>query len=225
MIIMKKNLRTIPFTLFLAAAAVSASYADSRSDAMLKELSQKITLLGNYRVEFTVSAEGNSVEGQYIVSGDKYYMDIGDIEVVCDGKTKYEINHFDDEVIIDNVDPKDRNILSNPTRAFDFADESFTHTYKGEVDEGGNVCNVILLEPRDKGTSLIGVTLLINKTTGLPYMLKYLADGLDGEVEVSILKITPDVKVPASRFTFDRKAYRDKNYELIDFRYSKSLSR
>lgn len=213
---MKRSLLKILVSSFLAVFSVTASHADERSSALLKELSAKIASLGNYHVGFTVTAEGSLSEGEYVVSGDKYYMLIEDIEVICDGKNKYEINNMDDEVIIGKVDVNEVNILSNPTRAFDFADEGFTHVYDGEMTEKCQACNIILLEPRGKDSSIKDIVLAIEKTTGLPYMLRYSVEGIDGEVEVFVKEFSADRKTPASRFTFDKKNY--KGYEIIDFR-------
>lgn len=213
---MRQGVSKILLSLILIAASVSVSYADEQSGQLLKQLGDKISSLGNYHVKFTVTAEGNLSEGEYVVSGDKYYMVVEDIEIICDGKTRYEINHMDEEVVVDNVNLKDINILSNPTRAFDFADESFTHVYEGEMTERCQACNFISLEPKDKNTSVSNITLAIDKASGLPFMLKYKVDGLNGEVEVFVNEFTSDRKTPASRFVFDKKNY--KGYEIIDFR-------
>lgn len=213
---MKEKLYKIFLTFALSVLPVFASYADERSSELLKELSEKIASLGNYHVGFTVHAEGNTSEGEYVISGDKYYIRVDDIEEICDGKNKYEINHADEEVVIDKVNTKEVGILSNPAKMFDFADESFTHSYEGEMTEKCQACNFILLQPRDKNTSVKNIVLAIEKATGLPFMLKYSVEGLNGEIEIFVDKITADRKTPDSRFNFDKKEY--KGYEMIDFR-------
>lgn len=203
---MKKLFFAIPF--MLCALTVSA---DGRSEDILAKLAAKIASLGEYNASFEVEAEGNRLRGQYAVSGDRYYMKTALYEVVCDGNTKWEINHEDEEVVIDNVNPADRDILSNPTRAFDFAGDIFRSAYRGAEGEA----DVVELTPVDTRSPLLRVTLRIDRRTGLPTELRYLSVGLSEDVVIRIAKLEPGLFQGAA-FTFDKSKYKD--YDIIDFR-------
>ena len=204
--------------LLLAVTASLRVAADDRSDALLAALSGKIESLGDYEVAFRVVVkEQGSVSGVYVVSGDKYYIRVEDREVFCDGKTRCEVSHADKEVTIDRVDPNDRNILSNPTKAFEFADDQFRHTYVGEQVGEGRRCDAIALEPTFSGASFSDVLLLVDRATGLPMLLQYKMDGSSDEVSVIVERFGPTAaKVDPSRFSLNRSKY--KGYEFIDFR-------
>lgn len=193
------------------------TYADGRSDAILRSLSEKVASLGSYRVGFHVEVEDEDADGEYVVSGNKFYIKVGDMEVICDGKARYEVNNEDEEVLIDKVRPDDRNIITNPTKGFEFADDIFTHGYKGEMTVDGKACDVVELRPRDPESSTPVTMLYVDKKTGLPVKLEYAAEGIDGDVEITIKSMAPDTKIPASRFVFNKKDY--PGYELIDFRF------
>lgn len=196
---------------FAAVSAIDSAYADGRSEQILRQLAAKIEALGDYGANFEVRAEGNVAAGTYAVSGARYYMHTEELDVVCDGKTRWEINHVDKEVLVDGVNPDDGNILSNPTRAFDFAPDVFDSAYKGSEGDA----EVVVLTPRDKGGSLKSITLKIGASSGLPEEIRYRQEGLQGEVVVAITRIARGVPA-AVRFTFDKAAH--KGYEVVDFR-------
>lgn len=190
-------------------------WADGRSDELIAALGRKIASMGDYNASFEVEAEGNRVDGTYTVSGDKYFMVTEEYEVVCDGRARYEVNHYDQEIVVDNVNPGDRNILSNPTRAFEFAPGVFRSDYKGEGQVGSATVDVVELTPLDDQSALQRVTVSIDRTSGLPVELRYLSDGLSEDVVVTITGIEKGLPKGTS-FNFDRSRY--KGYELVDFR-------
>lgn len=202
--------------LWLAALCANA---DERSSALLNKLSSLIGGYGNYRVEFTVyipDLQPQQIEGYYLVNDDKYYISVEESEVYCDGKIKYEVNRADREVTIDAVNPAERNILSNPTRAFEFLDGSFTHSAQGEVLVEEKRCDRILLRPVDKALGLSEVTLDVDRQSGLPVRLAYRLEGSSAPISIGIDRIVPHAAADPSVFAFNRSKY--KGFEMIDFR-------
>jgi outer membrane lipoprotein-sorting protein len=190
-------------------ATVGSAYADGRSELILRQLADRVKALGDYGARFEVAAEGNVTQGLYAVSGERYNIHTGDYDVVSDGRVRWEINRADREVLVDRVNPDDRNILSNPTRAFSFAPDHFTSLYKGI--EGG--AEVVELTPREKGGALEKVVLKI--VGGLPAEIRYRQEGLQSDVVVTITEIKRGVP-DGVKFGFDAKEY--KGFEVVDFR-------
>ena len=126
------------FALLLAAlfCSIGPVRADDRSSELLGRLAAAIRALGAYSVQFEVAAGEQRYAGHYDVSGDAYYMTVNGAEVYSDGQTRYEVSPERREVIIDAVDTSSRNLLNNPTRAFDFLDGQFASEYLGERPEG-----------------------------------------------------------------------------------------
>ncbi|MCL2561127.1 MAG: outer membrane lipoprotein carrier protein LolA [Rikenellaceae bacterium] len=216
---MKKILFLIAFLVPFAAQADERQSDASLTMAMAAEILEKVgarvTAMGEYHAEFEAMAEGNRIVGVYAVSGEKYYMRADGYEIIGDGRTRWEINHDDEEVLIDIADPADNNILTNPTRAFDFADTVFRSSYKGEVRVDGEIFDVVELTPRDTRSQLQRITLTVSRRTGLPVELRYMADGLSEEIVVRIVRMTQGL-LPDARFTFDSARYR--GYDITDFR-------
>lgn len=189
-------------------AATSAADPSPRAGELLRQLVASIKAMGDYGVSFAVEADGYAVEGYYSVSGVRYSMTLGDAEVFCDGKVRYEVDHRKREVVIDRVNDSSRNIVDNPTRAFDFLDAQ----YRAELvsEEGSRA--VVRLTPVDGEALPVGSILLEVDTAEMkPRSLTYDFDG--EQVVVRVSRIAAEY---AALRTFDASAC--KGYEFIDFR-------
>lgn len=202
--------------MIIAALMVSANlFADAKSEELLRALQKKVDTFGDYRVDFKVTVDGQSMEGRYEVSGNSYHIRTEDVEVFCDGTTRWEVNVPDEEILIDRVDPNDRTILGNPTRMFDFLDGSYTHNYVGKATlKDGEADKIELTETIGDEEDKLAVYL--NSATGLPSRISYFLDNLNTDAVVDIQRITPRVTLDRETFKFDPARY--EGFEMIDFR-------
>ncbi len=204
---MKKFIAFI-FTMF---CAVNSFAQNNDAEGLIGRLSEHIRSMENYEVEFEVKSGDQNIKGYYAVSGDKYYISIGDAEVFCDGSARYEVNPQNKEVTVDAVDPKSHNILTNPTRAFDFIDGEFDFAMIG-TDAG---VATVKLTSTAENAALGVIFVAIDTTTAQPRSLTYDVDGDQIAIKVaSINEMTGMVDI--SMFTFDKNNYR--SYEIVDFR-------
>ena len=197
--------------IFTMLCAVNSFAQNDDAKALIDRLSKQIRSMENYEVEFEVKSGDQDIKGYYAVSGDKYYISIGDAEVFCDGSARYEVNPQNKEVTVDAVDAKSHNILTNPTRAFDFIDGEFDFTTVGTND---GVATVKLTSTAENAA--LGVIFVaIDTTTAQPRSLTYDVDGDQIAIKVSSLNEMTGM-VDISMFTFDKNNYR--GYEIVDFR-------
>lgn len=189
-------------------AATSAADPSPRAGELLRQLVASIKAMGDYGVSFAVEADGYAVEGHYSVSGVRYSMTLGDAEVFCDGKVRYEVDHRKREVVIDRVNDSSRNIVDNPTRAFDFLDAQ----YRAELVSEEGARAVVRLTPVDGEALPVGSILLEVDTAEMkPRSLTYDFDG-----EQVVVRVSRIAAEHAALRTFDAAAC--KGYEFIDFR-------
>ena len=216
---MRNILRTVALTIAAIAMSINAQ-ADEKSEALLGALAQKVAAWGDYRVEFSVTIDADTVAGSYEVSGGSYHMVTPDIVLYCNGTTKWEVNLLDREVAIDRVDPNDRTVMGNPTRLFDFMDGSYTHRYLGAALVDGVNCERIEL----KETAATGATggdsgqtidVFLSTATGLPVRVGYTIGVMSTEAAVDVVRIMPRITLDAA-FKYDSARY--PGYEIIDFR-------
>lgn len=191
-----------------AAVAALAPSADGRAAEILENLAAGFRALGAYGVTFEVSSDEYTTRGRYAVEGEKYYIAVGEAEVYCDGKIRYEIDNRRREVTVTEVDAASRNILNNPVRAFDFLGSEYVPTLVSEA--GGRA--VVRLTPAAGNDAPAGnVTVTVDTATMRPLSLSYDYDG--EQVQVSVLGVAP---LAGHVRVFDRNAYA--GYEFIDFR-------
>ena len=201
----------IAFIFTLLCAANVCAQSDDSAKALIGRLSEKIRAMENYEVEFNVKSGDQTIKGYYAVSGEKYYISIGDAEVYCDGGARYEVNPQNKEVTVDAVDTKSHNILTNPTRAFDFIDGEFTFATVGTADGATTVKLTSTAENAALGTIFV----TIDNATAQPRSLTYDVDGDQIVVEIASLDEMVGM-IDISMFTFDKGNYR--GYEIVDFR-------
>lgn len=201
----------IAFIFTLLCAANVCAQSDDSAKVLIGRLSEKIRAMENYEVEFNVKSGDQTIKGYYAVSGEKYYISIGDAEVYCDGGARYEVNPQNKEVTVDAVDTKSHNILTNPTRAFDFIDGEFTFATVGTADGATTVKLTSTAENAALGTIFV----TIDNATAQPRSLTYDVDGDQIVVEIASLDEMVGM-VDISMFTFDKGNYR--GYEIVDFR-------
>jgi len=162
----------------------------------------------SYAVRFEVATADYRSSGSYVVEGEAYSLELGDAEVFCDGKVRYEVDNGRLEVTILDVDRRSRNILNNPVRAFDFLGSEYTPSLVSEADGRA----VVRLTPAAGNDSPAGdVTLTVDTATMRPRSLSYDYDG--EQVLVNVLEVAP---LAGHVRRFDPKNY--EGYEFIDFR-------
>lgn len=192
----------------------TASGADERSRAVLDRMTAKLGSYDSYMVEFTVEIDDDlfgGVEGSLTVSGDKFRIEVEGYEMLSDGRYRYDYNGGDNEVVIDNIDPGDRNLLTNPAKFFLFSEGDHSSAYVGS--SGGS--ETIELRPTGNDAGYSVITLTVDVQTDLPTKISYAFDGAAGS-DIIIEKITPNVPVTDAMFTFDRRGY--PGVEVIDWR-------
>lgn len=173
---------------------------------MLGKLDKYIDNLGPYRISFKLTSEDYTSDGYCLVSGDNYYIGVGDAEVYADGKVRYEVDGARKEINVDAVNVQSHNILDNPTRCFDFVGEDYSaeivkrEANKVEIHLSGND----IIEEGD-------IYITIDKTTGKPLSILYTL--YDDKAYIDIVELKSDT-TPIKKFL--KSAY--KGFEIIDFR-------
>ena len=191
-----------------AAVAALAPSADGRAAEILEKLAAGFRALGAYGVAFEVSSDEYTTRGRYAVEGENYYIAVGEAEVYCDGKIRYEIDNRRREVTIDDVYTTSRNLLSNPAHAFDFIGTQYAPSLVSDAEGRA----VVRLTPTSADASPAGEILVTVDTAAMrPESLRYDYDG--EQVGIAVLGVAPlDTPLKA----FSKGDY--KGYEFIDFR-------
>ena len=122
---MMRGMKAIVWMAALLGGVCGASAADRAGD-LLRGISDGFRAMKSYAVRFEVATADYRSSGSYVVEGEAYSLELGDAEVFCDGKVRYEVDNGRREVTILDVDRRSRNILNNPVRAFDFIGSDYS---------------------------------------------------------------------------------------------------
>ena len=131
----------------------------------------------------------------------KYQM-----EVYSDGDVRYEVNNDRKEVVEDVVDLAAKDILTNPTRAFDFLSDSYQIDIVESYTDGAK----IKVQPKDDVADV--VIYVVVKRSGervLPRSITYDYDGDSYAVSLDIINESMDVP------RWDKTEYRA--YDIVSF--------
>lgn len=77
--------------IFTLLCVINTWAQDNDAKALIGRLSEQMRSMENYEVSFAVKSGDQKIKGYYAVSGEKYYISIGDAEVFCDGGARYEV--------------------------------------------------------------------------------------------------------------------------------------
>ncbi len=160
-------------SLFVAAALTMISLAGNAqtSKEVLDKLSAKAKTYKTITSDFTSTLNNPKAgvnqtnNGSVKIKGSKYYVNMGDYQIFCDGKTVWNFNKKDNSVTIDNLsDVKDGGF--DPSEMFTIWEKDFKHEMKdanATVDGAG--CYQIALSPNNpKNKSYHTILLSIDKT-------------------------------------------------------------
>lgn len=201
--------------LFLSFAAVRA---DQHSETLLNAVRTKIQSYKSYRVSFTATVEGEgTTAGTLMVSGRRFAASVFGQELYYDGTTLWNYLPKAQEVTVEQLDPADPNILSNPAKLMNVDPKDFEHSSLPAITTTqGKKLQVVNLKPKQTTADYTALTLYIDPATSLPVRISIAATGNDRPIELQIKEWKVNIPVTDKTFRFDRASHPDT--EIIDFR-------
>ncbi len=154
-------------------------------------------------------------EGEIVVKGKKYNLELMGMQSYYDGVTKWQYNKEANEVTISKPTVIEGGFFDDPTKLFKDYEKNFKSKFIGEqVVKGRNIYEIELY-PIDLKTPYSKLNLTFDKKTLEPVQIKY--QGKDGNnYIISVKMFRSNVIVRDERFTFEPKKH--KGIEIIDMR-------
>lgn len=190
------------FTLLLCPLFL---FGQSDAAASLGRMRQAMQAFEGYTASFTIAQGEEQLLGSFSVEGERYRIELADIEVYGEQEERYEVNKARREVTILKTDTQSTDILSNPAHALELLGEEYRAVLLKETATDATFSLAIDSSLRN------AVRLTLDKRSNLPRRIVYLADGLELTIEIHSIQ-----SLQAPLPVFDGSHY--KEYELIDFR-------
>ncbi|MBQ3881581.1 MAG: hypothetical protein IJL91_05845 [Bacteroidales bacterium] len=124
---MTRNRIKISVVLLSAAALLFLFHSDAKAAGPVESFLQK---MNSSLVEFTYSfsTKGNMTikgDGKATVQGDSFFVDGNGMEIYCDGKSRWTVDSYSKEAIIEDVSEVGQDFLTNPAAFLSSFDKVF----------------------------------------------------------------------------------------------------
>ena len=207
-------LLTCPSTFF----GQSKDGQDPKAKAILDDLSKHTKLFSTIKADFTVTIISKDKtkkpevqKGSLQLKGDKYKLDIKGQEITSDGKTSWTFLKDNNEVQINDVDPKGNEGVS-PTTIFTIYEKGYKFAFVTE-NATTQIIHLFPLSPDKKKfhTIKLEIDRVKKQISSFAVMMK---DG--SSMDYTLSSFITNTDMPDAKFTFDPKSH--PGVEVVDLR-------
>ncbi len=226
---MKKLISSLLLTgLFIQLHAQKIDFTDvSQSDqeakAILDQIKSNLDSYQGIEVDFdyvvTVPEEApQKQEGNMLVVGERYALDLNDYGIYSDGQTVWMYDKAIEEVNINNREENEDLLISSPTDLLDFYQkDDFIYAFYDELVVDGRIITMIDFKPVDDEQEFFKIRLSVDKKQNLPAGAKlFYRDGT--RIEVVFKQVSNQSQFSDSDFVLTKEDV-DSGVEFIDLRY------
>jgi len=218
---MKKIYFLLAFaTTLFAAGAQTSIKNDPDAKKILDKVSAKFKTYKSPQAAFSYQVENaqgkvlSTKKGTVRMSGSKYYVSMGGLEIFSDGRTSWSYDKSANEVTVNGVDAAGNNMT--PQKLFtNFYDKDFLYKLNGEKKIGGKKVQEIEMTPIDKTRPFHKVYVYVDKDANTIYSTKFL-EKRGNRYSYTINSLKPNVASSDADFAFDKKKY--PGVEVVDLR-------
>lgn len=191
-----------------------------KAKEILDQLSAKTKTYTTIEADFSFAMENQQediqeqYDGDISIKGDKYKVNLMDVDTYFDGKTMWTHMIDAEEVNVDEPDPEDEETL-NPAKIFTIYETGFKYTFVGEKTKDGVVMYHIDLYPINRDKPYSRIKLEIKKNDMQLNGIKQI--GKDGNNYTILIKnMKTNTPMADNMFVFDEAANPD--VDIIDMR-------
>lgn len=176
------------------------------------------SLEANFTLEIELAEQPKEVQkGKIAQQGDKYFLDMGPQQVLCDGKAIWMVLPKNKEVQVNNMPSKEEETsILTPQALFRFYEKGgYIYALINEYTEAGKALQQIEFKPTDRNSEYSKIRLTVEKKTASVANIKVFSkDG--SRYTFNITKLTPNKAFDANYFAFNKAKY--PGYHIEDLR-------
>lgn len=187
-----------------ANAPTRSAVADTstRSADILRQFTAKMKSIPAFELKFSMVLDGSYFEGVVQSQGQSFKFTNSQLELYCDGTTKWVYNIDNKELIILPNDSSQTDLTENPLAFLTSLEKGYSYNDKARTGSVGDKSLwFIELKPLNKKLAYTSITLGIEKGTLRPVSVEYLSK--DGTKHIAkITSFVEKIPWPATNFTF-----------------------
>ncbi|MFI5172495.1 MAG: outer membrane lipoprotein carrier protein LolA [Chitinophagales bacterium] len=214
-----KKVTSVLFIVLLASKALMAQTSDDKAVKLLKAVSQKYNAFKTMQMDISLTIENletkskDSKSGKVMSKGNMFNAEMGNQQIICDGKTLWTYLKDVNEVQINNFE-KGQDIMS-PNDIFKIAEKDYLAYLGDKVTESGKTLQIIELTPKNKSLSFSKIKMYVNiGDNSVAKGVVFDKNAIHYTYAISNFK--SNVEMANSSFTFDKTKH--PGVEVIDLR-------
>lgn len=185
-----------------------------------KVSSSLVTFDYSFTMQTTKSKTKMTGSGNVKVQGNAFFMEGNGMEVWCDGSTRWTIDRFAEEALVESVSESYDSYATNPALMITAVDDAFNEVSFGTSKFQGKAVDVSVLSPVHKGKYSMDIAELKlffkSGTSDLVGAEVKLNDGSVSEFSITGMTFSAQAEKKES-FRFDEKTL-DDSYVITDLR-------
>ncbi len=191
---------------------------DAKAKSILNKVSAKMKTAKTLKADFSLAMKdakgsvGQTISGVFMMKGNKYRVNAGAQEIICDAKSVWTYLKKNNEVQIATFNPDEQAI--SPAKLFSGVyEKEYSYSYKGKKTFNGKSVDMIELKPKGN-MDISRVELYVDPSGNISGGNIFEKSG--NFYTYTISGITPNAAVSDAQFTFDTKAH--PGVDVIDLR-------
>ncbi len=204
--------------LMFSVAFGTYAQSDARSKSILKKTSRVYKSMKSIEASFsftTSSAKRKPIinKGKLWLKGKSFKLELGDQEIMCDGKSIWTYSSTTDEVTLESYSKRTNQM--SPEEMFSFYEKGFKSLYEGKKTDGGKPYELIKLVPKKKRAKYSYIHVEINPSNNYIHKVtQHMKNGMEIVIEITDFK--RNARVSSNLFTWDSSAH--PGVALVDLR-------
>jgi outer membrane lipoprotein carrier protein len=192
---------------------------DPKAGKILNAMSNKYKTMKAFKANFSQTLENPSAKvketmnGDILVSGNKYRLGVSGQEIINDGKLMWTFLKDANEVTITETDAEAESM--SPSKIFDMYKKGHKYAYAGTQTIEGTKYDVIELAPEDRSNPIFKVKLFINPKDNTLKSWQMLRNN-GNRYTYTIKNFQANPTLASDAFTFNKAKY--KGVSVVDLR-------
>ncbi len=209
-----KYISFITLTLITFFTAFSQNGGDAKK--LLEDVSSKMKSYDNIYIAFDYILENKEAdveqvfEGDVILQGENYVVNLFDTTIIFDGEFSYTIVPENEEVNIARSDGENKETIS-PSSLLTFYQHGYTFSSGEKKNINGNQIQFVELVPIDTDSDVISVEVGIDAKKFHIYSVREIGNN-ETHTIITVKELRTNQKLEQGTFTFEEEKYKDDGY-------------
>ena len=189
---------SLPFLTIAQNRYLTTSDSDTEALKIMKNAKSELQKASSVLFDYTFTSvipgsEPTVINGKGVQKGDRYYLEMGNKTLYCDGKKLIVYDNTLNEAQINDITDEEGQ-LTPGSLLKTFSPDEYIYVLAPDKKQKGKSYYSIVLKPADRYSEYSKIEFTINKKSLLPYEVKMIMkDGIKNILKINSIKMNQDV--------------------------------